>query len=70
MIMLAFPKGNWMSSSGFIGFAFWVKLAPRPFLEISICRVVSALALKVGNVSMLEFSIFSHWKLCGTLPGL
>ena len=73
-IMLTFLMGSWMSSSGSIGvtqlnvsvtgmsFPFWIKLAPGLFLEVSICRVVSALKLKCGNASMLEFSIFSYWK--------
>ena len=47
-----------------------MSFALGPFLEVSICRVASALLLKSGNASMLEFSIFSHWKFCGTVPGL
>ena len=47
-----------------------MSFAPGPFLEVSICRVASALVLKSGHASMLEFSIFSHWKFCGTVPGL
>ena len=47
-----------------------MSFALGPFLEVSICRVVSALVLKSANASMLEFSIFSHWKFCGTVPGL
>ena len=76
-ILLAFLKGNWMSSSGWSTGVTGLKVsvtgmsfAPGPFLEVSICRVASALVLKSGNASMLEFSIFSHWKFCGTVPGL
>ena len=76
-ILLAFLKGNWMSSSGWsIGVTglevsvTGISVALGPFLEVSICRVASALVLKPGNASMLEFSIFSHWKFCGTVPGL
>ena len=76
-ILLAFLKGNWMSSSGWSLGVTGLKVsvtgmsfALGPFLEVSICRVASALVLKSGNASMLEFSIFSHWKFCGTVPGL
>ena len=76
-ILLAFLKGNWMSSSGWsIGVTglkvsvTGMSFALGPFLEVSICRVASALVLKSGNASILEFSIFSHWKFCGTVPGL
>ena len=47
-----------------------MSFAPGLFLEVSIFRVASALVLKPGNASMLEFSIFSCWKFCGTVPGL
>ena len=74
VIMLAFLMGSWMSSSGFIGvtrlnvsltgmsFPFWIKLALGPFLEVSICRVVSPMMLGYGGSFMLEISIFSQWK--------
>ena len=69
VIMLAFLKDNWISSSGWsIGVTrlkvsvTGMSFALGPFLEVSICRVASALVLKSGNASMLEFSIFSHWK--------
>ena len=81
--MLVFLKGNWMSFSGSIGvtqlnvlvtgmsFPFWIKFAPGPFLEVSVCRVVSALMLKYGRAFTLEISIFSHWKFSRwTFPGL
>ena len=47
-----------------------MSFALGPFFEVSIGRVASALVLKSGNASMLEFSIFHHWKFCGTVPGL
>ena len=76
-ILLAFLKGYRMSSSGWsIGVTglkvsvTGMSFAPGPFLEVTICRVTSALVLKSGNASMLEFSIFSCWKFCRTVPGL
>ena len=54
MIMLVFLKGNWMSSSGWSIGVTRLKVSVTgmsfvlgPFLEVSICRVASALVFEV-----------------------
>ena len=40
------------------GFEFCKITAPSPFLEASVCNIVSLLGLKYGRVTFLEISSF------------